>query len=132
MNMPEKKSHHKQDFDSEFIRPTHQSRQGEFQKLIDIAAAKNGFSLTLKAIRVCQEYRNVAKSIFSEKVLQKAMPISYKQNILTIGVEDSAWSQKIVMHQHVIIQKINEKIGSNTVLKIRLKLRKIKNEDHLS
>lgn len=97
---------------------------GDFQKLIDIAAAKHGFKKTFKAIQICQEYRNFVKEKFSEKAFQKIPPISYSNSILTIGAVDSAWAQKVMMNQHLITQRLNDKFGASTIAKVRVKLQK--------
>lgn len=96
----------------------------QFQKLVEIAAANYSFSKSFKAIQICQEYRNVVKAIFSPDAAEKTFPLSYQNNIFTVGVVNSAWSQKVMMNQHLIIQKLNGRFGAKTVSKIKIKLQK--------
>ena len=92
------------------------------QDIIPKAAGKYNFATTLKAIEVCQEYRNLAKQHLPEDALQNTFPKSYKDQVLTIGVLSSVWAQQVQMNKHRIHQSLKKRFGEKAVQNIRIEI----------
>lgn len=88
------------------------------QNLLPTAAVEYGFSRQMKAIQICQEYRNLASTLLPKEALDHSFPSSYKEQILKIAVHNSLWAEQIMMKKHLIIEAINKKFGPNTVKNI--------------
>jgi len=93
-----------------------------FQNLIPKAAGKYGFTRTLKAIEVCQQFRTLSKNILPEKALQNADAKSFEEGTLTVEVYDSGWAQQIQMNKHRIIEAINQKYGHDLIKNLKIKM----------
>lgn len=93
-----------------------------FIDLIPQTAGKYNFAATLKAIEVCQEYRNIAKEILPEEALKSTFPKSYKDNTLTIGALNSGWAEKVQMNKHRIHQSLKKKFGEHAIKNIRIEM----------
>lgn len=92
------------------------------QDLIPKAAGKYNFAGTLKAIEVCQEYRNIVQKILPKEALKNTFPRSYKDETLTIGALNSAWAGKVQLNKHRIHQSLQKKFGDNAVKNIRIEI----------
>ncbi len=94
----------------------------QLQNILPQVTGKYNFTITLKAIQICQEYRKVAEELLPKDVLKNTFPKSYEDNTLTIGVYNSAWAQQVQMYKHTIQQKINEKFGPVAIKNIKIKV----------
>ena len=92
------------------------------QDILPKAAGKYNFAGTLKAIEVCQEYRNIAKEIFTEEALKSTFPKSFKEGSFTIGALNSAWANKIQMNKHRIHQSLQKKFGEKAVHTVKIEI----------
>ncbi len=93
-----------------------------FQELLPKAAGKYNFAKTLKAIEVCQEYRNIAKEYLPEKARESTFPKSYKDQTLTIGALSSAHAQQLQMNKHRIHQSLKKKFGDKAIKNIKIEI----------
>ncbi len=90
------------------------------QNILPQITGKYNFTLTFKAIQICQEYRKLAEELLPKEALKNTFPKSYEDNTLIIGVLNAGWAQQVQMHKHTIQQKLNEKFGPHTVKNIRI------------
>lgn len=68
----------------------------------------------LEAANVCDTARLLAHGRFEV--------VSFRQGLLTLGVTSPAASTNLQMETSKIIKELNEKLGGELVLKIRLKI----------
>jgi len=68
----------------------------------------------LEAARICDVARLQAHGRFSV--------VSFRQGLLTVAVSSSAAASNLHMDSQKIIDEINQKIGENSVKRIRFKL----------
>ena len=92
------------------------------QNLVPKVAGKYSFTRTLKAIEVCQEYRSLAPRLLKTDALNHTFAKSYEKNVLTIGVLNSVWAQKVQMNRHLIQDEINKKYGPRVIANIRIEM----------
>lgn len=92
------------------------------QDLLPKAAGKYQFAATLKAIEVCQAYRNIAREILPEEALKNTFPKSYKDNTLTIGTLSSAWAEKVQQNKHRIHRSLQKRFGDTMIKNIRIEM----------
>ncbi len=93
-----------------------------FQKFIPKAAAEYNFTRQLQAVKVCQEFRSLSKTMLPEEAAAQAFPKSYDGKTLTVGVLNSAWAQQIAMQKHQILEAINKKFGPKTLRNIKIEM----------
>ncbi len=94
----------------------------EFQKFLPKAAAEYNFTKGLEAVKVCQEFRSLSKTLLSPEAQEQIFPKSYDGKTLTVGVLNSAASQQIAMQKHQILEAINKKYGSKTLQNIKIEM----------
>jgi predicted nucleic acid-binding Zn ribbon protein len=107
---------------SENEKQENRPNQSGFMHLMDVAANKKGFSRTFRSIRVCHHYREYIRDTFSQDAMKGTNPLYFKDGILTVGVENSAWAQQILMHQHLILEAMNYKLGGGMVKSIKIRM----------
>jgi len=93
-----------------------------FQKFIPKAAAEYNFTKQLEAVKVCQEFRSLSKTLLPEEAETQTFPKSYDGKTLTVGVLNSAWGQQIAMQKHTFLEAINKKFGSETLRNIKIEM----------
>ncbi len=91
-----------------------------FQKYIPRAAGKYNFTQTLKAIEVCNACRELIEQHLPKEAAEKVTPRSYKDQVLTIGVPNSAWANRVQMVSHRIHRGLKDKFGEQSVGRIRI------------
>jgi hypothetical protein len=92
------------------------------QKLLPKAAAQYNFSQQLQAIKICEEYRRIARKILPPEAAGQAFPKSYSRNTLTIGVLNSVLAHQVAIQKHLIMEEINGKYGMNTVKNLKIEM----------
>lgn len=90
------------------------------QNFLAKAAGNYGFTKQMKAIHICQEYRNIAPGLFPEAWVRETFPKAYDREILVIGVYNSMWAQTVMMKRQQILEAINKKFGEGTVKTVRI------------
>ncbi|KKP36370.1 MAG: hypothetical protein UR27_C0021G0041 [Candidatus Peregrinibacteria bacterium GW2011_GWA2_33_10] len=88
--------------------------------LLPEAAGKNNFSRQMLAAQVCEKYRKIVLKKIGSDALAHTWPKWFKNMILTIGVEDSAWSQEIQMNKEKILKEINIQLKRKVVAQIKI------------
>ena len=92
------------------------------QELLPRAAGKYKMAKTLKAIEVCREYRRIAPQVLPADSLENAVPISFKDGTLIIGVNNSSWAQHLHMRTNAIKKSLKEHFGTDVVKKIKIQV----------
>ena len=97
-----------------------------FQKFMTRASNRYGITREMQAAKVCHDFRVLVPEIFKGKegVEDNITPASFKEKILTINVENSAWGQEVIMRKEKIITQMNEKAGKEIVQDLRTQLKK--------
>jgi len=93
-----------------------------FQKYIPKAAAEYNFTKQLQAVRICQEFRSIAKTLLPQNANEQTFPKSYDGKTLTVGVLNSAAAQTVAMLKHQILEDINKKYGPKTLQNIKIEM----------
>lgn len=88
------------------------------QKLLPSAYTKLGVKLEVEAALICEKYRKIAPGLIHERALDHTFPKHYKNKVLTVGAENSAWASQIAANQNELIRLINESLGQNAVTRI--------------
>jgi len=78
-----------------------------------------GVKREVEAAVVCEKYRKIAPRVVHAEALQHSFPKSYRNKILTIGVENSAWAAQIKQSAEMIIDEISATLGKGVVVKIK-------------
>lgn len=89
--------------------------------LLPVSINRAGIKNQLEASQVCLTCEKLIKEL-NQKALQRAVPISLKNKTLTISVPSSSHAQELLMHQHIIKQKINQHFKETLVERIQYKI----------
>ncbi|MBI5413642.1 DUF721 domain-containing protein [Candidatus Peregrinibacteria bacterium] len=72
-----------------------------------------------RAALVCEKYKKLAPKFVHPEALNYTSPKFYKNKVLTIGVENSAWASQVMAKQIELISEINKSLGQKLVEKIQ-------------
>ncbi len=93
----------------------------QLKNLLNISINKAGIKRQVQAAQICTECEKIIKTL-DQKSLHQCKPYHYKNKILTISTPSSAHAQEILMHQHIIKEKINQHFNQTAVTRIQFKL----------
>ncbi len=80
-----------------------------------------GLGLQIQAGRACVEFDKIIENDFGEDFKNKVKSLHFKKGILTIAVNGSVYAQEIHYKTHLIVEKVNKKLGSDEVQKILIR-----------
>lgn len=89
------------------------------QDLLPKEMNRRGFAGIVNAAQVCHEFEQLLPEIFPAEFKVYIAPKSFQNGILTLGVKDGAWAKIILDHKAKIMEKMNEKLGKNTVQQVK-------------
>jgi len=89
--------------------------------LLSTLEKKSIFSSRLLEAKIFLEY----DGIVGESISKVSQPISFRNNILYLGVENSVWINQLHFLKPELLQKINSRFSRNLVKDIRFKIRDI-------
>ena len=89
--------------------------------ILNKQVSQKGLSNQIKAALVCEEFDNILKEKWGEKITRHARALYLKDNILTLVSLSSVASQEIRFAENEIIEKINQKFGQKIIKKIDLR-----------
>lgn len=72
-----------------------------------------------RAALICEKYRKLASQFVHPEALNHTSPKFYKNRVLTIGVENSAWASQVMAKQVELTDEINRSLGQKLVEKIQ-------------
>jgi len=83
---------------------------------------KFSFSQEINAIGVLEVWNKVIEDIFNKDIKEKCKPLSFKQGVLKIKVENSVLSQELQLRRSEIKNIINKRLEQVSVDKIIFQL----------
>ncbi len=88
------------------------------------AANRYGIAKEINAIKVCQDFKKLIPKIFkSKESAEEHISAAYfKNNVLVVNVDNSAWAQEVIMRKTEIIKEMNNEIGKEIIKNLRTKL----------
>jgi hypothetical protein len=89
------------------------------KNLLGDSIKKAGISDQVEASVVCEEFDKIAVEILGDQVKDKLRALYVKNQTLTIAVMSSVMGQEIKLHEHEILEKLNQKTGQNKVERLR-------------
>lgn len=105
-----------------------------FKKISDfIPKAINhlGLAKQTSGAHVCHAFRAIAPDIIHPVALEHIHPRFFKNGVLAIGVDASAWGQLVTDKKVAIIEALNKRIGSELVKNLRTAIHKKTPQDDL-
>ena len=90
--------------------------------LLSTLKKKSNFSSRLIEARIFLEYDKMV----GDRIAHISQPISFSNNILTLGVENPVWSHQLHFLRPELIKKINSRFSRPLVKDIKFKIRDIK------
>jgi hypothetical protein len=92
----------------------------QLKDLIPRTVNKMGLKRQVDAAYICETYRKIAPSVFDDDSLVNCMaPKYFKDGVLCISVENSAYAQIVFMKKHKLIEKINRELRGAGLKEIR-------------
>lgn len=111
----------------------------DFKKLVPVALEKYMLSREARAGRVCARFRILAEELiplgngnFDNATISEATlkdlkkevgeivkPKYFKGGTLYVSVPSSIWAQRVFVHRHQLITRLNEELGDSEVKEIR-------------
>lgn len=82
-----------------------------FQKIIPKALIQLGIKRESNAALICEKYRKCAGKIVHAEASLHTFPKFYKNKILTIAVENSAWAAQVAKQKMALMDAINTSLG---------------------
>ena len=90
------------------------------QKLIPKAISRYKMTRETRAAHICQRFRVISPEIIGEDSAQNIKPKFFKGGVLYISVPSSVWAQRVYVHRHDLIMKLNFKMEKEWVRDIRM------------
>ena len=78
-----------------------------------------GISEQVGAAVICDEFNRIILETLGEQVKDKIRALYVKNKTMTIAVMSSSLGQEIKLHEHEILEKLNQKTGTNRVDRLR-------------
>lgn len=79
----------------------------QLKDLLPKAALKYGVAKEVKAAHICDRARRAVSEIWGAET-REARPLHFKDGVLTIEVDDSAWAQEVFMKKNELIDAVGE------------------------
>ena len=83
---------------------------------------KFSFSQEIKAVEIFGVWEEVIEDIFNKDIRKKCKPLSFKQGVLKVKMENSVLSQELQIRRDEIKEIINKKLEQGSVEKIIFQL----------
>lgn len=87
----------------------------DLKSLLPRALEKYKLARQAQAATVCERFREIAPSIVGEDCLNEIKAKYFKGHVLYIGVPSSVWAQRVYVHRHDILMKLNLDNGKELV-----------------
>lgn len=92
----------------------------EISKIINRRLAQSPINKKITAALVCDEFDNLIVKLLGEKIKNMAQAMHLKHKVLTIACLSPVVAQELKMRETELVDKINQKIGQQTVERLRL------------
>ena len=91
------------------------------KKLLPTAAGRIGLRGEAEINEINKAWPGLMQETFKQKAdTIKIKPISLKNKILFVNCQNSVWANELQAHQTEIIKKINQQIGRESLIKVRI------------
>lgn len=91
----------------------------DFKKFLPKALEKYKVTREARAALICNRFRDMAPGIIGGDASENIRPKFFKGHTLYIAVPSSVWAQRVYVHRHDLIMKLNLEAGDETVHDIR-------------
>ena len=81
-----------------------------------------GIENKVEAALVCEAWGKAVVSIFGKEGAKNTRALFFKDNTLTIQVENSSWASEVKMRESKLVEGINKELGKDIVKRIRFKV----------
>ena len=78
-----------------------------FQKWIPQALNKYRMDRQARAALICERFRKLIPEMIGDDAKGEIMPKYFKGGTLYVSVPSSSWAQRVYVHRHDLIMKIN-------------------------
>lgn len=82
-----------------------------------------GIENKVEAALVCETWEKVVISVFGKEGINNTKALFFKDNVLTIRVENSSWASELKMRQNKLLEEINKNLGEDLVEGVRFRIR---------
>lgn len=90
-----------------------------FSSFIPDALKKYKMTREARASLVCARFRKILPSIVGEDLPAAVHPKFFKGGVLYVGVPSSMWAQRVYVHRHELIMKLNLNLEKEWVKDLR-------------
>ena len=90
-----------------------------FADLIPRAVAKYKMTREARAARICARFRDLAPGLIGADAPIYIKPKCFKGGTLYVSVPDSVWAQRVYVHRHDLIMKLNLDLEKEWVSDVR-------------
>lgn len=91
----------------------------QLKNLIPKAIAKYKMTREARAAHVCERFRRLAPDLIGEDVLNHVRPKFFKGHTLYLSVPNSGWAQRVYIHRHDLIMRLNLDAENEDVHEVR-------------
>ena len=65
---------------------------------------------------------SIWRGMVGEEIAEHTQPLRVSKGVLTLGVDSAAWHQELQFHIPMMIDKLEEKLGTDKIKEIRMKV----------
>jgi hypothetical protein len=91
----------------------------DFRNLLPKAISRYNVDRETRAALICNRFRDLAPSILGQDLQGHVTPKFFRNGTLAVSVENSIWAQRVTVHRHDLIMKLNLQLGKDWVTEIR-------------
>ena len=91
----------------------------DLKKLMPAAINRYNMGRETQAALICEGFRNMAPGIIWEDAADHVKPKFFKRGTLYISVPSSIYAQRVYVHRHDLIMKLNLNMDGHLVKEIR-------------
>lgn len=91
----------------------------DFKKLLPKAIERYNMTRETRAAQICARFVKLAPSIIGEDAPEHIRPKYFKGKTLYVAVPNSMWAQRLYIHRHELIMKLNLNLEKAWVHEIR-------------
>lgn len=90
-----------------------------FSNFIPNALRKYKMTREARASLICARFRTIVPSVVGEDAPKVVRPKFVKGAVLYVAVPNSMWAQRITVHRHELLLKLNMNLGKDWVKDLR-------------
>lgn len=91
----------------------------DLAKLLPRAINKYQVQRQTRAAHICKRFRDLSPDLIGKDSLEHIRPKFFKGNTLYVSVPNSLWAQRVYVHRHDLIMKLNLDLDKDYVHEIR-------------